>query len=66
MNALLHFIDSGAYHARTYEEIAHNMREVLEWAAANRLVTKGRFGYTLTTRGFYRAFADFTAGDGSC
>ncbi len=67
MKALLRFIDSSPYfHARTYAEIPREHRDTLETAAAHRYVTHGRFGYVLTTRGFYHAWPDFTAGDGTC
>ncbi len=66
MITLLRFIDSGAYHARTYTDIAHTDRNTLETAVIHKLVTHGKHGYTLTVDGFYKAWPEFSSGDRSC
>ncbi len=60
MITLLRFIDSGPYHARTAATVPFALAHALREALAARLVTSGRYGFTLTLRGFYAAFPEFT------
>lgn len=63
LQTILQKIDSGPYHAaRTFP----GSLGFLAIAVDYNLVRKGRFGYTLTYKGFRQAFPDFTSGDGSC
>ncbi len=66
MTFLLRFLDSGAYHARKWDDIAPTHYDILESAICKGYSVRGRFGYTLTVRGFYAAYPTFTSGDGSC